>query len=187
LPYAIFYQTQNDFETGSLPAEVRGKGEYGPGIRALIPILKAEGTMSKKRILGFFQNFGIEVSVAYISQQWTGGYNHFHLEKSDLYRSGIAASDYAQIDWQVLELPLVPFYNNTAELGARVQARVRDVSFQTRSENGTLIKDTFMTINQTAKKLSVSFYDYVYARVSGQFELPSLAKFITQNTQTMPV
>ena len=144
--------------------------------------------MSEKRILGFFQNFGIEVSATYISQQWTGGYNHFHQEKSDLYRSGITASDYVQIDLQVLELPLVPFYNNTAELGAKaLQARVRDVSFQTRSENGTLIKDTFMTINQTAKKLSVSFYDYVYARVSGQFELPSLAKFITQNTQTMPV
>jgi hypothetical protein len=52
---------------------------------------------------------------------------------------------------QVLELPLLPLHNNAAELGARVQARVRDVSFQTRSEKGTLIKDTFMTINQTAK------------------------------------
>jgi len=60
--------------------------------------------------------------------------------------------------------------------------------FQTRSEKGTLIKDTFMTINQTAKKLGVSFYDYVYDReYSGQFELPSLAELITQNTQTMPV
>jgi hypothetical protein len=37
-----------------------------------------------------------------------------------------------------------------------VQARVRDVSFQTRSEKGTLIKDTFMTINQTAKKSKTS-------------------------------
>ena len=88
---------------------------------------------------------------------------------------------------QVLELPLLPLHNNAAELGARVQARVRDVSFQTRSEKGTLIKDSFMTINQTAKKLGVSFYDYVYDRVSGQFELPSLAELITQNTQTMPV
>ena len=396
---------------GELPEDVRGKGEYGPGIRALIPILKAEGNMSEKRILGFFQNFGIEVSATYISQQWTGGYDLFHQEKSDLYRSGITASDYVQIDdtsarvngtnqycqivcsplftayfttpkkdrltvlsvltdfmppqylyneqakllldtfkladkarvtidaqlpaeivmnesefnaqltridtlgsrqsahlteacaiayyqqqtdfpiierlladdapqfklltlylalcwihdarhykklkpfislhqqaladfrslyWayytellkykrepipdkkeelskrfdalfatttdyeelnerilktlakktallQVLELPLLPLHNNAAELGARVQARVRDVSFQTRSEKGTLIKDSFMTINQTAKKLGVSFYDYVYDRVSGQFELPSLAELITQNTQTMPV
>jgi hypothetical protein len=40
-------------------------------------------------------------------------------------------------------------HNNAAELGARVQARARDVSFQTRSEKGTKIKDTFMTINST--------------------------------------
>jgi hypothetical protein len=42
-----------------------------------------------------------------------------------------------------------------------------------------------MTINQTAKKLAVSFYDYVYDRVSGLFELPSLADLITQKAQTM--
>ena len=88
---------------------------------------------------------------------------------------------------QVLELPQLPLHNNAAELGARVQASVRDVSFLTRSEKGTLIKDTFMTINQTAKKLGVSFYDYVYDRVSGRFELPSLADLITQKAQTMQV
>jgi len=407
----VYYSpSQKKSYRGELPEEVRGKGEYGPGIRALIPILKAEGNMSEKRILGFFQNFGIEVSATYISQQWTGGYDLFHQEKSDLYRSGITASDYVQIDdtsarvngtnqycqivcsplftayfttpkkdrltvlsvltdfmpphylyneqakllldtfklsdkarvaidaqlpadvvinesefraylplitlgtrqsvhlteacaiayyqqqtdfpiierlladdapqfklltlflclcwihdarhykklkpfvpghqqaladfrslyWayytellkykleptpdkkavlskrfdelfsattdydelndriaktlakkaellQVLELPQLPLHNNAAELGARVQARARDVSFQTRSEKGTKIKDTFMTINQTAKKLAVSFYDYVYDRVSGRFELPSLADLITQKAQTMQV
>lgn len=391
---------------GELPEDVRGQGEYGPGIRALIPILKTEGQMSEKRILGFFHNFGIVMSATYLSQQWTGGYELFHQEKSDLYRSGIAHSDYVQIDdtgarvngvnqycqivcsplftayfttpskdrltvldvltdftpaqylynsqaqvllktfkladkataaimaqlpaavvmnetefkaqladlglgvrqtahlteacaiayyqqqtefpivntlladdapqfklltlylalcwihdgrhykklkplipihqhvlsdfrsrywayytelliykreptpekkcWlaqefdelfssstgyedlddrivktfakktellRVLEFPELPLHNNESELGARVQARVRDVSFQTRSEPGTKIKDTFMTINQTAKKLGVSFYDYVYDRVTGQFKLPSLADFIIQKTQ----
>ena len=389
---------------GELPEDVKNRGEYGPGIRALIPILKSEGNLSEKRILGFFQNFGMEVSATYISQQWTGGYALFHQEKSDLYRSGLTHSDYVQIDdtsarvnginhycqvvcsplftayfttrnknrlsvldvltdgaprrylynehaqtlldtfklankarvsvdaqlpadqvmneaefeaylaslntlgvrqsarvteacaiafyqqqtefpiietlladdapqfklltlhlalcwihdarhykklspivpihqqaltdfrsryWAyytellkyksnpildqkewlskqfdnifstttdydalddriaktlakktellwVLELPQLPLHNNEAELGARVQARARDVSFQTRSEKGTKIKDTFMTINQTAKKLGVSFYDYIYDRVSGQYKLPSLADLITQ-------
>ena len=407
----VYYSpSQHKSFLGELPAEVRGQGEYGPGIRALIPILKAEGNLSEKRILGFFQNFGIEISATYISQQWTGGYDLFHQEKSDLYRSGITASDYVQIDdtsarvngtnqycqivcsplftayfttpkkdrltvlsvltdfmppqyiyneqakllldtfkladnarvaidaqlpanvvinesgfkaylslialgarqrvhlteacaiayyqqqtdfpsierlladdapqfklltlflclcwihdarhykklkpfvpghqqaladfrslyWayytallkyklepapdkkaalskrfdelfsattdyeelndriaktlakkaellQVLELPQLPLHNNAAELGARVQARARDVSFQTRSKKGTKIKDTFMTINQTAKKCAVSFYDYVYDRVSGRFELPSLADLITQKAQTMLV
>ena len=74
---------------GELPKEIRGQGEFGPGIRALIPILKSEGNMSEKRILGFFQNFGVVVSPTYISQQWTGGYELFHQEKNDLYRAGI--------------------------------------------------------------------------------------------------
>jgi hypothetical protein len=87
---------------------------------------------------------------------------------------------------QVLELPQLPLHNNAAELGARVQARARDVSFQTRSEKGTRIKDTFMTINQTAKKLGVNFYDYVYDRVTGQFKLLSLAELITQQAQALP-
>ena len=37
-----------------------------------------------------------------------------------------------------------------------------------------------MTINQTAKKLGVNFYDYIYDRVSGQYKLPSLADIIIQ-------
>jgi hypothetical protein len=49
------------------PNDVRGQGEYdmAPGIRALILILKSEGNLSEKRILGFFQNFGIGC-IAYI-------------------------------------------------------------------------------------------------------------------------
>jgi hypothetical protein len=86
---------------------------------------------------------------------------------------------------RVLEQPQLPLHNNAAELGARVQARVRDVSYQTRSDKGTKIKDTFMTINQTAKKLGVSFYEYVYDRVTGQFKLPSLANLIAQKAQAL--
>lgn len=409
---AVYYSpSQKKTYYGALPDEVRGQGEYGIGIRTLIPVLKTECNMSQQRIKGFFCNFGIDVSATYIAQQWTGGYALFHQEKSDLYRSGITHSDYVQIDdtsarvdgvnqycqvvcsplftayfttpkkdrltvlgvltdfsplrylydqqaqsligtfklahkacaaidaqlpagivmdevefvahlacldglgvkqiahlteacaiayyqqqtdfpivntlladdapqfklltrqlalcwihdgrhykklrpfvpshqaalaafrsryWvyytgllkyrreptpekkaglenqfdelfmtitgyeelddriaktlakktellQVLENPQLPLHNNAAELGARVQARVRDVSFQTRSEEGTLIKDTFLTINQTAKKLGVSFYDYVYDRVAGKFIMPSLAELIAQKTQPVLV
>jgi hypothetical protein len=44
-----------------------------------------------------------------------------------------------------------------------------------------------MTINQTAEKLGVSFYEYVYDRVTGQFKLPSLAELIVQKTQALQV
>jgi len=86
---------------------------------------------------------------------------------------------------RVLGLPGLPLHNNDAELGARVQARVRDASYQTRSEQGTKMKDTFMSINQTAKKLGMGFYDYVYDRVSGHFKLPSLADLIAQKAQAL--
>lgn len=403
----VYYSPSlNKSYRGELPNEIKGHGEFGPGIRTLIPVLKAEANMSEQRILGFFQNFGIDISATYISQQWTQGYDLFHQEKSDLYRQAIEQSDYVQIDdtsarvngvnhycqvlcsplftayfttrnkdrlsvldiltdlaprqylynqqaqllletlklsnkaclavgaqlpvdavmteaeftehliqagslgvrqiarvkeacamtyyqqqtefpiikilladdapqfkllteklalcwihdarhykklrpfipihqqalanfrgryWdyytellkykhnptdaqceklakqfdrlfstvtdyeelddriaktrakktellRVLEHPSLPLHNNEAELGARVQARARDVSLHTRSKKGTKIKDTFMTLNQTCKKLEVSFYDYVYDRVTGKFELPSLAQVIYQKT-----
>ncbi len=39
-----------------------------------------------------------------------------------------------------------------------------------------------MTIVQTAKKLGVSAYDYIFDRVSNTFELPSLAQLIIEKS-----
>jgi predicted DNA-binding transcriptional regulator AlpA len=54
------------------------------------------------------------------------------------------------------------------------------VSLQTKTEEGTKAKDTFLTITQTAKKLGMSAYEYIYDRISRQFNLPSLAELIEQ-------
>jgi len=78
----------------------------------------------------------------------------------------------------VLKHPELPLHNNDAELGARVQVRKRDVSLHTMTKDGTKANDTFLTIGQTAKKLGVSMYEYVYDRVSKRFRLPSLAELI---------
>ncbi len=83
----------------------------------------------------------------------------------------------------VLRHPELPLHNNDAELGARVQARVRDVSLHTKSKAGTKAKDTFMSIVQTAKKLGVCTYEYIHDRVSGKFELPSLAQLIREKSK----
>jgi len=388
---------------GELPSDITGKGEYGVGIRSLIPLLKSECNLSESCILDFFQNFGIILSPAYISNQWTKGYEPFHQEKIDIYKAGLSNCDYQQIDdtgarvngenhytqiicnpyysayfttprkecltildifsnfspriflynlhairlleqfnlskkilkevdkhleknqlfdeeafdsllniinpglqqrsrikeacaiaayqeqthfpvirtlvcddapqfkllteelalcwihdgrhykklhpivplhqsilddflsqyWLyyhkliayqkkpgdtqsillaqefdrlfstqteyeqlndrmaktlakhkelllVLKYPEVPLHNNASELAARVQARARDVSLHTRSEKGTKIKDTFMTISQTAKKLGIRTYEYVRDRVSGEYKLPSLALLIEE-------
>ena len=398
--------SENKTYLGKLPLNVAGKGEYGVGIRSLIPLFKSECHLSERSILGFFQNFGIELSSAYISNQWTKGYTDFHQEKTAIFEAGLLSTPYQQIDdtsarvkgqnhytqiicnpfysayfttqrkdrltvldvfrssapreflynseaislldsfklakkihlaivkhlekdtrydeetinslldiikpgpqqrtrimeacaiaayreqkeipvikilmcddapqfkllteeitlcWihdgrhykklnpvvplhntvrdefltkyglyyhqlldykkapdpnsaielaqqfealfvtqtgyqplderiakthakrkellLVLKYPELPLHNNASELGARVQARARDISLHTMSKDGTKIKDTFMTISQTAKKLGVRTYDYIRDRVSGELKLPPLAQLIQEASQ----
>jgi len=78
----------------------------------------------------------------------------------------------------VLDYPEIPLHNNASELGARVQARYRDISFHNMSEQGLRAKDTFMTIVETARKLAVNSYRYFQDRVSRKFAMPSLASMI---------
>ena len=82
----------------------------------------------------------------------------------------------------VLTVPEIPLHNNAAELAARAKVRKRDVSLQTVTEKGTKANDTFMTIVQTAKKLSVSACAYIYDRVSNKFEMTSLAQLIREKS-----
>jgi len=81
---------------------------------------------------------------------------------------------------KVLKYPELPLHNNGSELEVRAEKRRQDVSLQTKTEEGTKAKDTFLTITQTAKKLGVSAYEYIYDRISRQFNLPSLAELIEQ-------
>ena len=83
----------------------------------------------------------------------------------------------------VLRHPTVPLHNNPAELGARQRVRKRDVSFGPRSEAGRVAWDSFMTVAETAKKLGVSFYRYVYDRISQAHEMPALADIIRSRGQ----
>jgi hypothetical protein len=82
----------------------------------------------------------------------------------------------------VLACPSVPLHNNTSELGARVCARRRDVSLHSKSVRGASSMDLFNTIVQTAKKLGVSCYHYLFDRISGTFAMPSLADLILQQS-----
>ncbi len=77
-----------------------------------------------------------------------------------------------------LKYPEIPLHNNASELGARTQARYRDISLQTQNLKGTESKDTLMTIVETAKKLGGNAFDYIRDRISKKFEMPSLANMI---------
>ena len=84
----------------------------------------------------------------------------------------------------VLSVPVVPLHNNESELGARVSARRRDVSLHSKSERGARAMDIFTTLVQTSKKLGVSAYAYFRDRISGRFELASLAQSINAAAET---
>jgi hypothetical protein len=80
----------------------------------------------------------------------------------------------------VLYKPDIPLHNNRSELGARAQARKRDISLQTKNKKGTEAKDTYMTIVQTAKKLGINVYEYIFDRVSKRFKMAALSDLIKQ-------
>jgi hypothetical protein len=81
----------------------------------------------------------------------------------------------------VLKNPYVPLHNNISELAARNKVRDRDVRFHTMSEEGTMANDTFLTLMDTARKQGVCFLKYIYDRISGEYNLPSLASLVEQS------
>ena len=85
----------------------------------------------------------------------------------------------------VLDHPEIPLHNNSAELGARKRVRKRVVSYGTRTNEGTKVWDTFMSLSVTAKKLGINFYNYLYDRISGTFEMPNLADLIAQRAKEL--
>jgi len=85
----------------------------------------------------------------------------------------------------VLKHPEIPLHNNPAELAARRRVRKRDVSFGPRTEEGKQAWDTFMTLADTAKKLGVSFYHYIFDRVSQANQIPKLADLIAERAKQL--
>jgi hypothetical protein len=80
----------------------------------------------------------------------------------------------------VLKYPELPLHNNAAELGVRQRVRKRDVSFGPRTQAGVRAWDTFATLAATSKKLGVSFYQYIYDRISGANQIPPMADLVTK-------
>jgi hypothetical protein len=80
----------------------------------------------------------------------------------------------------VLQHPFLPLHNNESELGARVLVRLRDISLHSMSRKGSEVRDAFLTIFQTAKKMGVVAHSYILNRIRRSCETPSLASLIRQ-------
>ncbi len=64
-----------------------------------------------------------------------------------------------------LDQPAIPLHNNSAERGARRVVRKRDISLHTSSDQGTIVRDSFLSVIETARKLGVNVFDYINRRV----------------------
>ena len=83
----------------------------------------------------------------------------------------------------VLERPDIPLHNNESERDIREYVKKRKISGSTRSELGRQCRDTFASLKKTCRKLGVSFWAYLKARLSGSDTIPPLPEIIRQRAQ----
>ena len=81
----------------------------------------------------------------------------------------------------VLDFPEVPLHNNPAENAIRAYVIKRKISFGTKSAEGTKSWETFFSMLDTCRKLKIDFREYLFDRISGRFQMQSLAHVIEQS------
>ncbi len=89
--------SKNKTYYGPLPAG-SDRGDFGPGLRALILSLKYCGNMSEPKIGEFLENFDVQVSAGSLSSILTGTAESFEDEFDDLFTAGLASTAYQQTD-----------------------------------------------------------------------------------------
>ena len=83
----------------------------------------------------------------------------------------------------VLDRPEIPLHNNLSEGENREYVKKRKISGSTRSENGRRSRDTFISLKKTCRKLDVSFWDYLYDRLSKSGKIAPLQDLIRAQAQ----
>jgi hypothetical protein len=80
---------------------------------------------------------------------------------------------------RVLDFPIIPIHNNTAEIALREGVIKRKISYGTRSIDGKYAWENMLSILDTCKKLKVSFFEYIQDILSNSYSLPRLHQLIT--------
>lgn len=80
--------------------------------------------------------------------------------------------------WLVLTRPEIPLHNNLRERDIRTFVKKRKISASTRSENGRLCRDTFISLKKTCQKLGISFRDFLRDRLWRNADIPPLPQII---------
>ena len=84
----------------------------------------------------------------------------------------------------VLEYPYIPLHNNLSENDIREYVKKRKISGGTRSDEGRKCRDTFTSLKKTCRKLGISFWEFLKARVLSNNEVPYLPNLITSKVQS---
>ena len=66
---------------------------------------------------------------------------------------------------RVLDRPDIPLNTNNSETAVRSFVTTRKISGETRSASGKQARDTFLSLMKTCAKLTISFWDYLGARL----------------------
>ena len=74
------------------------KGEFGPGIKALVMSLYYGGNMTQGKLLEFLEDIGSSMSAGHLSNLLIKKYEDFEAEKSEVYFSGLASSPWQHFD-----------------------------------------------------------------------------------------
>jgi len=84
----------------------------------------------------------------------------------------------------VLDRPDIPLHNNLSEGDIREYVKKRKISGSTRSDAGRRSRDTFISLKKTCRKLGLSFWDYLYDRVSKAAQIAPLPDLIRAQAQS---
>jgi hypothetical protein len=80
----------------------------------------------------------------------------------------------------VLALPTTSLHNNWTESEIREYAKRRKISAGTRSDNGRLTRDTFLSLKKNCRKLRISFWEYLLDRLQNIQSIPPLSQLMEQ-------
>ncbi len=74
------------------------EGQFGPGLKAIIPALHFGGGMTEPKVLEFLGYVGIRISPAQISNLLIHGQAEFHAESEAVFEAGLKSSPHQHLD-----------------------------------------------------------------------------------------
>ena len=92
------YHSPAQGRTYLAPMPAGYEGEFGPGIRSLIPILYFASGMTEPKIQELLGHVGISISAGQVSNLLIKENDEWHEEKEAVWRAGLASSDWQHVD-----------------------------------------------------------------------------------------